>query len=93
MLARRWQLDQKLPHDVRLKWLAAVYHHDDGWADWDRQPSWDAQTIRPLSFTEMPTVMATDIWRRSIDAASAIGPLAEYAVTGHFAALLNRFSH
>jgi hypothetical protein len=89
-LADRWQFDVTLPSDVRAPLLAAILHHDDGWQDWDRHPGLDGHG-QPLNFTEMPTPISTDIWRRSVAAAMAIGPLATYAIAGHFRALLLRF--
>lgn len=88
-LAQHWQLGQILPERVRAEWLQAVLHHDDGWASWDAQPGVDPRNGRPINFNEMPTAESTAIWRRSI--AAACGPLAEYAVAGHFRALLLRF--
>lgn len=90
-LAQHWQLGQILPERVRAEWLQAVLHHDDGWAEWDAQPGVDPRNARPFNFNEMPTAESTAIWRHSIAAAAACGPLAEYAVAGHFRALLLRF--
>lgn len=90
-LAQHWQLGQILPERVRAEWLQAVLHHDDGWDAWDAQPGIDPGDGRPLNFNEMPTAESTGIWRRSVAAAAACGPLAEYAVAGHFRALLLRF--
>ena len=43
--------------------LPAIYHHDDGWQDWEKSPEVDPQTGRPLAFTEMPLEVALEIWR------------------------------
>lgn len=69
---------------------AAVHHHDDGWAEWERRPDVDPQVGRPIDFTEMPLADALRIWRGSIAAVEAFGPLAAYVVSGHFTALLRR---
>lgn len=80
-------LDAAFRDDV----LAAVRHHDDGWAVWERAPRLDVKRGRPLSFTEVDPVEATEIWNRSIAAAqSAAGPLAAWLVAGHFARLAER---
>lgn len=73
--------------------VAAVRHHDDGWAAWERSPQVDPQRGRPLDFTEMPLDDALAIWRSSIAAAAAIGHLAAWMVSGHFSALLRRSDH
>jgi hypothetical protein len=82
-----------LPPDIkpRAEFVAAVDHHDDGWAGWEQFPQVDLATGQPRDFTEMPLAESLQIWRGSIAAAAALGPLAGYMVSGHFAALLRRF--
>jgi hypothetical protein len=75
-----------LPSGVRMSALAAVYHHDDGWNEWEAEPEFDADG-RPLAFTELSSAAATEIWSRSIDAAARFGPLSAWLVAGHFARL------
>ena len=72
--------------------VAAIRHHDDGWSAWEVAPKVDLQTGRPLDFTEMPLTDSLAIWRDSIGAAANLGSLAGYMVSGHFSALLERFS-
>jgi hypothetical protein len=79
-----------LPLVAREELLPAIYHHDDGWADWEQAPQVDFQTGRPLTFTEMPLPLALQIWRGSIARALQIGPLAAWVVASHFTALLGR---
>jgi hypothetical protein len=55
-------------------------------------PTVDSQSGRPLDFTETPLTDSLSIWRDSIRAGADIGPLAAYMVSGHFSALLERFS-
>lgn len=69
---------------VRDEVFAAILHHDDGWADWERAPRLDPESRQPLSFTEVTPTEALAIWSQSIDAAAAIGPLAAWMVAGHF---------
>lgn len=78
---------------VRQEVLAAILHHDDGWADWERAPRLDPKLARPLSFTELEAAEAVAIWDKSIDAAAAIGPLAAAMVAGHFMRLLAHSDH
>lgn len=76
--------------------LSAIYHHDDGWAEWEQRPGVDPASGRPLNFTEMPLDESLAIWQLSIDlvggygppACYGYGPLAGYVVSGHFSALL-----
>ncbi len=65
----------------------AIYHHDDGWAQWDARPEVD-DAGRPVEFTEMRTRDALDIWRKSIASSEKLGQLAPYVVSGHFCALI-----
>lgn len=94
-LARRWR-DPLLPDSAglaerdaaRRELLAAVEHHDDGWAEWEESPDIDPKHGRPRSFMEMPEADSLAIWSKSIAVAEQIGPLAAWMVAGHFAALL-----
>jgi hypothetical protein len=70
--------------------LAAIYHHDDGWDEWERSPGVDAELGHPLEFTELPTKDSLAIWRRSIAIGEKIGPLAAYVIAGHFCYLLEK---
>ena len=92
MLAEAWDPAPFLGLDCREELLAAIYHHDDGWAGWERSPGVDPATGRPLSFTEMPLVESLAIWRDSIAAAARHGDLAAHVVSAHFCSLLRRFS-
>jgi hypothetical protein len=65
--------------------IAAVTRHDDGWLAWELRPT--VFEGRPREFLEMPFDEALAIWRRSIAVAQNIGPLAGYAVSGHFSIL------
>jgi hypothetical protein len=81
-LMRNWR--QEFSPDV----LEAIAHHDDGWAEWEREPRLDPAVGAPYSFLEMPLVEALVIWDSSIAAARKFGPLAGYIVAGHFYNLL-----
>jgi len=78
---------------VRREVLAAIRHHDDGWAEWERSPRIDLTLGRPLSFMELEVSEAIDIWTMSIAAAEDEGPLAAWMVAGHFARLLEKSEH
>ncbi|MBI3468522.1 MAG: DUF3891 family protein [Planctomycetes bacterium] len=88
LLAERWGAEPFVPLEPRDELLAAVYHHDDGWADWEKSPQVDPQSGRPLAFTEMPLADSLAIWRGSIEGVIRFGDLAPWAVAGHFSALL-----
>ena len=90
-LAAHWRGPAADQLEPRLELLAAIEHHDDGWAGWEAKPGVDDVTGRPLAFDEMLLGESLAIWRHSITAAEAFGPLAAYCVAGHFCALLERF--
>ena len=92
VLAERWDPTPFSQFDCRDELLAAIDHHDDGWADWEQAIGVDPETGRPLNFTEMPLVESLAIWRDSIASASKHGDLAGYVVSAHFCSLLHRFS-
>jgi len=71
--------------------LWAIAHHDDGWAEWDASPDVEPASGRPRSFTEMDQRESLEIWVHSITHAAEHGPLAGYAVAGHFCAILRRY--
>ena len=64
--------------------LPTVLHHDDGWAEWEAQPTIDPATGKPRADTEMPNDEAHNIWRRSIERVGPWGPLAQFMVARHF---------
>jgi hypothetical protein len=73
--------------------LAAIEHHDDGWAAWEARTELDAETGRPLSFLELPTEESLSIWSDSVRIAAGAGDLAGYMVAGHFLTLLEHSEH
>lgn len=92
VLAESWDPAPFERLNCRQELLAAIYHHDDGWADWERSAGIDPESGRPLNFTEMPLVESLAIWRDSIASAGAYGDLAANVVSAHFCSLLRRFS-
>jgi hypothetical protein len=79
--------------DIRREVLAAIEHHDDGWAEWERSPRLHLKTGKPVSFMELEPREAIDIWAMSVFAAEEHGTLAAWTVMGHFARLLKKSEH
>jgi Protein of unknown function (DUF3891) len=86
-LVRHWR-DTFSPDVVE-----AIWHHDDGWAEWETSPKLNPQTGAPYSFLEMPITESLVIWDNSIAAARKFGPLAGWIVAGHFYNLLADSEH
>lgn len=97
-LASQWQARDLSPYTwqggaveaaTREEIVAAIVHHDDGWAAWEAAPGIDPQHGRPYSFmSELPLGESLAIWDASIASAGAIGPLAAWMVARHFRELL-----
>jgi hypothetical protein len=83
----------EISDDIRCEVLAAIEHHDDGWAEWERSPRLHADSGKPVSFMELQPAEAIEIWTKSIAAAEEHGPLAAWMVAGHFARLLRNSEH
>lgn len=91
-LAEHWGADGFAALQPRAEILWAVYHHDDGWRDWDQAPGVDPARGQPRAFTEMEIDDSLAIWSGSIDGAAKAGKLEGYLVAGHFCALAMRAS-
>jgi len=89
-LAEVWGGGGFSPLEPADELLWAIYHHDDGWAEWDRDPGTNPSTGVPRQFMEMEPPETLAIWTKSIDAAAARGPLEGYLVAGHFCRLGRR---
>lgn len=87
-LASQWAVDPFAAVAERPEVVAAIVHHDDGWAEWERLPDVDPESGRPLSFMEMPLTESLAIWRDSIDRAADLGNLASWMVASHFTSRL-----
>jgi len=88
-LARTWQWNVSADPSVNDEILKAIYHHDDGWEEWDQDGEFDSKSGKPISFTEMQLNETLPIWRKSIDSTKNIGILAGLIVSQHFCELLD----
>jgi hypothetical protein len=86
-IAEAWGNDQTPSLTQRDEFVAAVRHHDHGWAEWELAPTCNPATGRPRDFLEMPMPDATAIWTRSIDACAALSPWCGLWVSRHFCRL------
>jgi len=80
-LAECWASPELVPRD---EIVGTLFHHDDGWADWERQPGVDVESGRPIAFTEMPDDAKYAIWRASVERTRALGALQGAIVAWHF---------
>ncbi len=70
--------------------VAAIDHHDDGWADWEQRPHLDAESGSPRDFTEMDFEDSARIWSASVAICEQFSPLAAAWVSRHFCWLAER---
>jgi hypothetical protein len=91
-LAEHWGAGGYAPPVPRDELLWAIYHHDDGWRNWDESPGVDPQRGWPRNFVEMELGDSLAIWEASIRAAEQAGKLEALLIAGHFCALLRRAS-
>lgn len=89
-LAEHWGAGGFAPLLPRDELLWAIYHHDDGWRQWELAPDVDPTSGVPRTFTEMELADSLAIWTASIEIARSQGNLAAYLVAGHFCALARR---
>lgn len=86
LLAEAWDLDALLGHTVpplmRERTVEAVLHHDDGWMEWEREPTLDDAGL-PLDFKNMPASEHSEIWRRSVNLAAERHPWVGALVAMH----------
>lgn len=86
-LASAWPEEFIAHRDRRSEVIEAVARHDAGWQASDARGVLDGSTGRPASFLGLPLAAYPPIWASSIEEASRQGPLAEYLVACHSAAL------
>ena len=66
--------------------------HDIGWLKWEPNPTLNAQTGYPHSFTELPTAVSLEIWTGAKQLAMPFGRYATLLVSLHGTGLFQRFT-
>lgn len=89
-IATVWQDDALHRPSFGRDLLLAIRHHDDGWAEWEQQPTVDPVTGKPRDFMEMETSVAVGIWTRSIERCRRMSSPAGLSVSRHFCYLAER---
>lgn len=73
--------------------LLAADQHDIAWLDWERAPSFDAETGRPHSFRALGPATHAPMWREGIERAlAAWGMRVALLISRHGALLYTRFA-
>jgi Protein of unknown function (DUF3891) len=86
-LGRRWGNDRfEAPAPTEALLIAAI-HHDDGWAELDGRPSFNAEEARPAHFLELPLEVTVPPYGRGVDSVYARDPHAGALVSMHWTGL------
>src|SRR5262249_31399031 len=77
--AREWGNERFTKPQPNVSFCLATAEHDNGWADWELQPTLDPKTHLPFSFMSIPTEAHIAIYQRGIE---------RLVKADHYAALL-----
>jgi hypothetical protein len=84
VLARGWGGEMP-PLAPRAPVELATLRHDAGWAELDREPSWNPGTGLPHTYRTYPVADALQVAERSVAIVGAEDPYAGWLVSRHFA--------
>lgn len=86
-LAEHWGNERFAAPTARAALLTAATHHDDGWAELDGEPAYNASEQRPAHFLELPLEETVAPYRRGVDSVYDRDPHAGALVSMHWAGL------
>jgi hypothetical protein len=86
-LASAWGGDGFAAPVRRESVVLAATRHDDGWAVFDRRPSWDPENGRPRNFLDVPVPVHLAFYRACIAAVTEEDPYAGLLVSMHGAGI------
>jgi hypothetical protein len=90
LFARSWGNEAvRAPSNHRHATELAARHHDDGWAVWERRPSIDPATDRPVQFLALSPREHVPLYRAGIERAAQHDPRVGLLVSMHGAGLYN----
>src|SRR5215470_14708548 len=88
--AKAWGNDRFSKPQPSGSFCLAVAEHDNGWSDWELQPTLDPKTHLPFSFMSIPTETHVALYRRGIERLVKVDRYAALLVTMHAAELYDR---
>jgi hypothetical protein len=77
--AREWGNEQFSKPQPNGSFCLAVAEHDNGWSEWELQPTLDPQTRLPFSFMSIPTETHIALYQKAIERVVRVG---QYARVG-----------
>jgi Protein of unknown function (DUF3891) len=88
--AREWGNEKFTKPQPNGSFCLAVAEHDNGWSDWELQPTLDPKTHLPFSFMSIPTEAHISLYQRGIERLVKADHYAGLLVTMHAAELYDR---
>lgn len=88
--AREWGNERFSKPQPNVSFCLAVAEHDNGWTDWELQPTLDPKTQSPYSFMSIPTETHIALYQRGIERLVKADHYAALLVTMHAAELYDR---
>jgi len=88
--ARAWGNERFSKPQPNGSFCLAVAEHDNGWSDWELQPTVDPKTHLPYSFMSIPTETHVEIYHRGIERLVKVDHYAALLVTLHASELYDR---
>ena len=88
--AREWGNERFSKPQPNVSFCLAVAEHDNGWADWELQPTLDPKTHLPYSFMSIPTETHIAIYKQGIERLVRVDHYAGLLAVMHASELYDR---
>jgi len=88
--AKEWGNEKFAQPQPNGSFCLAVAEHDNGWSDWELQPTLDPKTHLPFSFMSIPTEDHITLYQRGTERLVKVDHYAGLLVTMHAAELYDR---
>ena len=73
-LAREWGNEKFTKPQPNASFCLAVAEHDNGWSEWELQPTLDEKTRQPFSFMSIPTATHIALYQKGIERLVKVDP-------------------
>lgn len=88
--AREWGNELFSKPEPHASFCLAVAEHDNGWSDWELQPTLDSRTHLPYSFMSIPTETHIAMYQRGIERLVKVDHYAGLLASMHASELYDR---
>ena len=88
--AREWGNEKFTKPQPNVSFCLAVAEHDNGWTDWELQPTLDPKTHLPYSFMSIPTESHMSLYQRGIERLVKVDHYAALLAVMHASELYDR---